>query len=93
MCVHEHFYIRVYVHRYVYTCRTVNIHMCLCEWMGLCASKCVCIRGEHKEPSNLGFGWDPSAWAVGETQIKKGGLKWGRDMLDHELQQDSDGRI
>lgn len=60
--------------------------------MEMCASKCVCIREEHKEPSNLGSGWDPSAWAVGETQIKKGGLKGG-DMLDHELQQDSDGRI
>lgn len=59
-----------------------------------CVQVNVCVSGgEHTEPSNLGSGWDPSAWTVGETQIKKGGLKGEGDMLDHELQQDSDGRI
>lgn len=70
----------------------MHIHIYLCKWGYVQVNVCVS-GGEHKEPSNLGSGWDPSAWAVEETQIKKGGLKeWG-DMLDHELQQDSDGRI
>lgn len=30
--------------------------------------------GEHKEPSNVGSEWGAPEGAVGETQIKKGGL-------------------